>query len=148
MQTIFSVNPLVTNTLSRRRTCCLWQCPKDLQSHNALWLAPRCSRTLLLLCISRLLAGQSRRSLWLALQLLHYRWFGHMVWYRSDISQVLQGDESPENRPANAPVRVKTTTIRGMVVCLWDRVRPLCACLSFSRVATVATDIRLYVWYC
>ena len=133
----------VTNTLSLRRSCCLWQCSEDLQSHNALWLATCCRRTLLFFCISRLLGGHGhfRQSLYLALRVHHYRWIDHLVRYRSDIPQVLQGDESPENRQANAPIRAQSTAIRGMVVCLWDGVRPLRACLSFSRVATVVTDV-------
>jgi hypothetical protein len=138
----------VTNTLSLRRTCCLWQCSKDLQSHNTLWLASCCRRTLLLLCIPRLLDGQPQfqRSIWLVLRVHHYRWFNHLVRYRSDISQVLRGDESPENRQANAPVRTQSTAIRGVVVCLWDRLCPLRACLSLSGVATIATDVFL-AWH-
>ena len=146
MQTFFSeVIVFITNTLSLRRSCWVWQCSKDLQSHNAIWVAPFCRRSLRLLCIPRLLDGQGwfRQGLPLALRLLRYHWFDHLVRYRSNISQVLQGTESTGHRQEEAPVRAQSTAIRGMVVCVWDRVRPLRACLSFSPVATVVTDDHL-----
>jgi len=125
----FSVIVRVTNTSYLRRSCCLWQCPEDLQSHNAPWFTPRRGRTLFLLRIPRVPDDLERlwRSLFLVLWLLLHIRFGHMVWYRSDIREVLPGHESTRNRQEYASVRLQITAIRRMVVCLWVRARPFCA---------------------
>ena len=132
--------------LSLRRPCCVWQCSKDLQPHNAFWVTPCRRRILFFLCIARLLDGQGRfqHGLSLALRFLCHRRFTYLVQYRSDISQVLQRDESTGHRQAKeAPVRAQSTAIRGMVVCLWDCACPLRTWLSFSRVAPGVTDAQL-----
>ena len=78
----------ITNMLPLRRSCCVWQCSKDLQSHNALWVTPCWRWILFLLCIPLLFDGQEwfKCSLYLAFRLLRYRWYGHLVWHWSDIS--------------------------------------------------------------
>ncbi|KAI9567927.1 amino acid permease [Boletus coccyginus] len=59
------------------------------------------------------------RSLLLVLWLLLHFWPGHVVWYRSDILEVLPGYESTEVRQNYAPVRLEITAIRGMVFSGW-----------------------------
>ena len=123
METIFSARALVTNTLSHRRSCCVWRCSKDIQSYNAFWITLRCCRSLLLLCVPRLhdAREQLRYRFYLARQFLRYRWFDHLVRYRSDISQVLRGIESAGHRQENVPICPQNAAICRMVVCLWIR---------------------------